>query len=151
MYLLGKHILNNYATTSEVRLKDFFIQFVIKVGEVESSEREEDVPYYDYKTYRKTSADSRSSIERRFNIIVSKFLESNPKLQPKDLNRNFDYWEKLAVYWRDKGICQLCGKKVGFEEGTVDHKIPHSKGGLTTIENGQWSCVPCNLKKLDKY
>jgi len=151
LYLLGKHILDNYVISHNVGLKDFFIQFAAKVGEIESSEKEEDAPYYDYKTYRKTSADSRSSIERRFNIILSKFLEFNPKLQPKDPIRNFDYWEKLAVYWRDKGVCQICGKKVSFEEGTVDHKIPHSKGGLTTIENGRWSCVSCNLRKLDKY
>jgi len=73
------------------------------VGEVESSEIEEDTPYYDYKAYRKTSADSRNSIKRRFNIILSKFLEFNQKLIPKDPNRNFDYWEKLAIYRRDRG------------------------------------------------
>jgi len=156
LYLLVGHLLDNYAITQEkVRLKEFFIKFAIKVGEVESSEIEENVPYYDYKTYRKTSADSRNSIERRFNIILSKFLEFNLKLQPKDPDRNFDYWEKLAIYWRDKGICQLkidenCKGKTSFEEGTVDHKIPHSKGGHTTIENGQWSCIPCNLRKSSK-
>jgi 5-methylcytosine-specific restriction endonuclease McrA len=156
LYLLAKHLLDNYAITLEkVGLKEFFIKFAIKVGEVESSEIEENAPYYDYKTYRKTSADSRNSIERRFNIILSKFLEFNQKLQPKDSERNFNYWEKLAIYWRDKGICQLkitenCKGKTPFEEGTVDHKVPHSKGGPTTIENGQWVCIPCNLKKLNK-
>jgi len=156
IYLLAKHILKKYAVTpGKVGLKDFFIKFAIKVGEVESSEIEEDAPYYDYKTYRKTSADSRNSIERRFNIILSKFLEFNQKLRPKDPHRNFDYWEKLAIYRRDKGECQLkisekCPGKVSFENGVVDHIIPHSKGGMTIIENGQWSCIPCNLKKLNK-
>ena len=131
-------------------LKDFFIRFLIKVGEVESSEKEEDAPYYDYKTYRKTTADSRGSIEKRFNISLSKFLEFFPDIKPKDPTRGFNYWEKLAVYWRDRGICQMCGKKIPFEQGSVDHKIPHSKGGLTTIANSQWLCRKCNLKKLDK-
>jgi hypothetical protein len=156
LYLLAKHLFDNYAIASEkVGLKEFFITFSIKVGEVESSEIEENAPYYDYKTYRKTSADSRNSIERRFNIILSKFLEFNPKLQPKDPERNFNYWEKLAIYWRDKGICQLkiaenCKGRTSFEEGTADHRVPHSRGGSTTVENGQWVCIPCNLKKLNK-
>lgn len=157
LYLLAKHILEKYAIdgVDNIKLKEFFVQFAIRVGEVESSEKEEDAPYYDYKTYRKTSADSRNSIERRFNIFLSKFLEFNPSLRPKDPNRNFDYWEKLAIYWRDKGMCQLkldnkCKGKTSFDEGTADHKLPHSKGGPTIIENGQWSCIPCNLKKLNR-
>jgi len=151
LFLLAKYMLENYAINeTDVKLKEFFIQFLTKVGQVESSEREEDAPYYDYKTYRKASADSRSSIEKRFNIILSKFLEFAPDIKPKDPTREFNYWEKLAVYWRDKGICQICSKKTPFEEGSVDHKIPHSKGGSTMIANGQWLCKKCNLEKLDK-
>jgi len=96
------------------------------------------------------SADSRDSIEKRFDIMLTKFLEFNQKLVPKDPKRSFDYWEKLAVHRRDTGVCQLCGKKTPFDKGTVDHVIPHSKGGLTIIENGQWSCFPCNIEKSDK-
>jgi len=150
--LLTNHLLEKYATDSLTSdLKEFFIQFAVKVGQVESSEKEEDVPYYDYRTYRKASADSKTSIEKRFNIILSKFLEFRQNIKPKDPNRNFDYWERLAVYWRDKGICQLrlngCKHKTSFDGGTVDHKIPHSKAGITAINNGQWACINCNLKK----
>jgi len=150
--LLAKHLLENYATDSLASdLKEFFIQFAVKVGKVESSEKEEDAPYYDYRTYRKTSADTKASMEKRFNIILSKFLQFRQNLKPKDPYRNFDYWEKLAVYWRDKGVCQLrlnsCKQKTSFDEGTVDHKIPHIKGGITAISNGQWACINCNLRK----
>jgi Ser-tRNA(Ala) deacylase AlaX len=109
-----------------VNLKDFFIRFAAKVGEVETSEGD-NAPFYDYKTYRKTSADSRDSIERRFNIILTKYLEFNQSLIPRDPERNYEYWEKL-----------------------VDHRVPHSKGGPTTLENGQWACISCNGRKLDK-
>ncbi len=30
----------------------------------------------------------------------------------------------------------------------ADHIISHSKGGKTTIENGQTLCAGCNLKKV---
>lgn len=111
LFLLGEHIRDNYVRAGKIGLKDFFIDFAIKVGEVESSENEKDASYYDYQTYRRTSADSKTSIDRRFEIILAKSLEYRPTLTPKDPNRDFDYWEKLAVYWRDRGICKLCGKR----------------------------------------
>jgi hypothetical protein len=155
IFLLAKHLMSSYAIEKTMNLKNFLTQFLIKVAYVTSSENEEDAPYFDYQIYRRSSADSRRSIENRFNVILSKFLEANPTLIPKDPVRSFDDWEKLAVYWRDKGICQLqispdCKKKIPLNEGTVDHKNPHSKGGKTIINNGQWSCVPCNLKKQNK-
>jgi len=151
LYLLSKHLIENYVVDSAVmNLSEFFKQFMSRVGEVESSEKEDDAPYYDYQTYRRTSADSRESTEKRFNIILSKYLEFNQGLVPKDPTRSFDYWERLATYHKYKGICQICGEKTLFDKGSVDHKIPHSKGGSTNLENGQWLCVPCNLKKLNK-
>jgi len=156
LYLLAKHLQDNYAIISQIGLKDFFVNFAIEVEKVQSSNVEEKVPYFDYKTYIKTSADSKKSIEKRFEIILSKFLENNAALQPKDPNRDFDYWEKLAIYQKDKGVCQInfdkdCKGKTTFKEGTVDHKKPHSKGGPTIIENGQWSCISCNLKKNNRF
>lgn len=150
LYWLGKHLMENYAVSNpDLSLKDFFVQFASKVGQVETSEGD-NATYYDYKTYRKTSADSRNSMEKRFNVILAKFLAYNQTLQPKDPNRNYDYWERLSIYARDKETCQICGKPAPFEKGTVDHKMPHSKGGPTTIENGQWAHVQCNLGKLAK-
>lgn len=151
LFWLGKHLVENYSVdNTKIHLALFFQEFLTKVGMIESSEREEDAPYYDYKTYRKTSADSKTSTEKRFNVILSKYLEFNQKLVPKDPTRNFDYYEKIATYHRDRGICQICRDKTPFDKGSVDHKFPHSKGGPTTLENAQWLCVPCNLKKLNK-
>jgi len=148
---LAKNLIENYVVeSSNINLREFFKQFLVRVGEVESSEIEGNAPYYDYKTYRKTSADSKESMTKRFNIVLSKFLEANPKLVSKDLNRAFNYWETLAIYNKNNGICQICKSKTPFDKGSPDHVMPHSKGGTTTLENGQWLCRPCNIKKLDK-
>jgi len=86
LFLLGKHIRDNYVTAGKTGLKDFFIDFEIKVGEVESSENEKNAPYYDYQVYRRTSADTKTSIDKRFEIILAKSLEYRPTLIPKDSN-----------------------------------------------------------------
>ena len=58
------------------------------------------------------------------------------------------------MYERQKGICPMCkaqGKNIvwSFEEMHGDHKIPWSKGGHTTLENGQMLCRDHNLQKTN--
>lgn len=45
-------------------------------------------------------------------------------------------------------ICALCGKPIeDMKECTIDHIIPVSKGGLTTLDNCQLAHQKCNLLK----
>ena len=73
-----------------------------------------------------------------------------PTLDPK---RNFDDHQRAVIHKRDNGCCQLrikCrGTKVSLRTAHIDHKTPHSRGGRTTIDNGQVACPACNLAKSD--
>jgi HNH endonuclease domain protein len=51
---------------------------------------------------------------------------------------------------RDQGFCQICGKKCQRSEIEIDHIIPVSKGGKTTLSNLQVLCSKCNRKKSNK-
>lgn len=60
------------------------------------------------------------------------------------------------VYERDKGICQICGKKIYFSDNTnaddypsIDHIKPLAKGGLHQWDNVQLACRICNSLKKD--
>lgn len=45
-------------------------------------------------------------------------------------------------------ICAICGKPItNMKDCTIDHIIPISKGGLTTIENCQLAHRECNLNR----
>lgn len=52
-----------------------------------------------------------------------------------------------AVYKRDGGRCVYCGSTENLQ---LDHIIPFSKGGATTVENLQLLCQKCNLEKSNK-
>lgn len=52
-----------------------------------------------------------------------------------------------AVYSRDGGRCVYCGSTDNLQ---LDHIIPFSKGGATTLENLQLLCQKCNLEKSNK-
>lgn len=55
----------------------------------------------------------------------------------------------LKVVRRDNYICQMCFKHVPDDQIELDHLIPHSKGGPTSVENLRLLCRPCNRKKSD--
>jgi len=52
-----------------------------------------------------------------------------------------------SIFDRDKGICKICERKIGFIDGEIDHKIPKSRGGKDDLENLQWVCGACNKLK----
>lgn len=63
-----------------------------------------------------------------------------------------------ALYIRDNGICQLCGRHIDFNcdsnsdyYPSIDHIIPINKGGLHRWDNVQLACRICNSRKQDIY
>lgn len=66
--------------------------------------------------------------------------------------RAFTDNEKQTMYERQNGICPMCAaqgnaKRWKLEEMHADHKLPWSRGGHTTLENGQMLCREHNLQK----
>ena len=64
--------------------------------------------------------------------------------------RMFEENDKQTMYNQQDGKCALCQRPFKIEEMHGDHIIPWSKGGKTTLENGQMLCVQCNLKKSNR-
>ena len=51
---------------------------------------------------------------------------------------------RRLVWERDKGICQICGKKVGQFDWELAHNRAHAKGGKMTIGNTFVAHSSCN-------
>jgi len=56
------------------------------------------------------------------------------------------------VFERDKGVCRYCPgiQTIAWEDGVFEHVLPFGRGGQTEIENGVWSCRPCNKRLGDR-
>ena len=88
--------------------------------------------------------------------IIGEFLFENVQFiehQNLDPKRNFTHEEKLILFHRAKEFCQLeysgklCGRQLEFDEAAVDHIVPHSKGGKTTLGNGRITYKSCNIAR----
>lgn len=51
------------------------------------------------------------------------------------------------IFKRDSFKCGSCGSEENLQ---IDHIVPFSKGGLTTIKNLQTLCKTCNVSKGNK-
>ena len=61
--------------------------------------------------------------------------------------RFFDYEFRLSL-WDKAHTCKLCNNEIHmFDDCTVDHIIPYSRGGKTVAENAQLAHRFCNARK----
>lgn len=73
-------------------------------------------------------------------------------LKPESTARSRSINEKirLQIFKRDNYACVICGKNPANYRGVIlhlDHKIPFSQGGDSSIENLRTLCNKCNLGK----
>jgi len=144
-YLLASTLVENYVVKPK-DLKDFIINFYSTIN------RASEISDKELLAFREAvikSTTSESIIKLRHKIMLERFLrEYNPPML--DENRFFSEEQKREIFRRDQGRCQLCGKRLEFgDENThYHHKIPHSIGGPTSIDNSMLVCKNCHFNKL---
>ena len=84
-------------------------------------------------------------------------LASESELAKAATKRTFSRADRDVGFEKAKGIdgvarCKYCGSELKREKGfsnsyEADHRIPHSRGGLSTQENLTPSCRSCNRSK----
>lgn len=139
---------------SEIKsqLRDWFLNFEVRRRTQDSLDNESaDSEWVSYKEKISHSTDAQESIRSRLDFLMRDLLSQFPNLSLKDEQRDFTQQQKLAIFRRDHQVCQVrlkcTGEKVVWDNWHCDHKVPWSKGGKTTVENGQVSCPACNLAK----
>ena len=86
---------------------------------------------------------------------VYEYLLSGKTIEKVLSIRQFSDNERRVLYERQNGVCPMCkaegiDKQWDIEEMDADHIIPWSKGGHTTLDNGQMLCKKHNLLKSNK-
>ena len=88
-------------------------------------------------------------------LFRSKDLEniSSEIVTSLDTDRLFTPTQRYQMWLKQEGKCPQTGKVIPEDEinnhdlWAADHVMPYSKGGETTIENGELVCKKYNLSK----
>src|SRR6202044_1527407 len=75
-------------------------------------------------------------------VIVAVNFARVPKKRPKLCAR--------AIRERHGNRCQYTGRLLHPDEGSLDHVVPRSRGGMDTWENLVWSAKDVNQRKADR-
>ena len=67
--------------------------------------------------------------------------------EKKDDQRGFTPEQRRLIWHSDEAKrCVECGKSLNWSDFTIDHIIPHARGGKSTLSNAALMCRPCNSK-----
>lgn len=137
------------------QLRSWFLDFEVRRRAQDALDLESAEPeWVAYKEKISHSTDAQESIRFRLDFLMRDLLDHFPSLSLKDEQRDFTHLQKLTIFRRDHQTCRLkikCdGERVAWDNWHCDHITPWSKGGKTTVENGQVACPACNLTKSDK-
>lgn len=82
-------------------------------------------------------------------VVGDILLEFNKKKTSSvDVQRFFSKEDRLSLWNNSLKICAICNQKIlDFDDCEVDHIIPYSLGGQTSIENAQITHKICNRIK----
>lgn len=155
LYSVASHLLERYVVQDRHQeLAQWFVEFEEHrraQHELPVDEADPEILTYQEKTSHSTDAED--SLRWRHDLLLRKFLESYPNVEQKDNQRLFTHDQRMAIYRRDKGMCQVrlkcSGEKCEWDKWEADHVKAWSKGGTTTVVNGQVACLACNLSKSD--
>lgn len=80
--------------------------------------------------------------------------DENFSVEPKEIpvkniikRKNLPQSTRITIYNKAEGRCAICGDFVPYDEFTIDHIEPLSKGGDNEPENLQCTCRFCNFLK----
>jgi len=153
-YLLLRHLLTYYVFDDAER--DLFHNFAVDFHDRWRARHDDDRDILVFSDNRQQTS---SEIEVRDRIIRQLFFEyateKGHAMLTKDERRAFNEAERIRIYRRDNGLCQMCleeGKPekealVSWSEYQADHVVPHAKGGPTDVENAQVLCRYHNQAK----
>ena len=146
LYLLTSYLREKYVLDYRL-LRNFLVNFFTTVAQVRVPEGEVPRNQYEHYVELRKKGLTHDTFSERFRIVLGLFLNEAPNITPKDPKRDFEVGQKLAIYYsKNNGTCQYCHERVDWDEADFHHIIFHSKGGPTTVENGELMHIVCHRK-----
>ena len=94
-------------------------------------------------------ADDPVRLKYRHDFLKTWILSKVDSIEPKDLDtrRLFTHEQRMALFFRSQGKCQMCSDKITQDNFEADHITRHTDGGQTILSNGRALCITCNRSR----
>ncbi|MCY4581108.1 MAG: DUF262 domain-containing protein [Chloroflexi bacterium] len=155
LYTIASELLTQFAISR--RAKEFgqwFREFEKQRHSDDTAPQENDELYdYTLAVLQRTGSVAAQKIRRE--TLLKSLFRTLPDLEQLDDQRQFSHEQRLVIFSRSNGFCANpngnfeCVETCTWDNWHADHIYPHSRGGKTTVENGQLLCPSCNIKKSD--
>lgn len=157
IYTLSSELLAKYAVAGLYKeFGQWLVDFEARRREDEARVSDQrDADLMQFQLYLSQATASQTALEHRHRVLMADVLLSIPSLKLLDDRRQFDYYQRLAIFRKYDGNCanpdnnEECSVRCEWDNFHADHIVPWSAGGRTTVSNGQLLCPNCNLKKGD--
>lgn len=157
LYFLLRHLKNYYVIDDDTKeiFRDFFIDEFYPRW---SDPKDDDKDVLAFSSNRQLDQHSNQTRDQILRQLFFEYIKKKEaEVKTKDENRIYNEAQKIKIYRRDKGLCQIClaeGKnekeaQVSWSEFEADHIFAHTRGGKTTIDNAQVLCRYHNRIKSD--
>ena len=154
VYMLVRHLRRFYVVGQDEKtaIRDFVFAFHKRWDNKISDED-------DIHRFSGSSQQSAEAMEVREQIIRQHFFvylkEQGLEIKSKDNRRSFNEAERIQIYRRDKGICQMCREdglseeeaRVSWSKYHADHIVEWVKGGRTDLDNARVLCQRHNTSR----
>ncbi len=155
LYIVVSELLTKYSLGGrENEFAKWFFDFERRrksQDEIGEDQRDESFESYELAINQQTANVASQEVRRK--LLLEDLLEAIPDLTLLDNRRQFTEEQRITIYRRFDGKCTNpeqdpdCVVDCDWGNWHADHIIPHSRGGPTSVANGQLLCPPCNLKK----
>lgn len=158
LYTVASGMISKYALPGrEAEFRSWFLDFEDrrrKEEELPEDQRNEGLISYQFALLQQTA--SLASQEQRKRILAEDLLGTIVDLAQLDDQRVFSEEQRISIFRKAHGKCVNpdnnpdCDIDCEWDNWHADHIVPYSRGGKTTVANGQLLCPSCNLKKSNK-
>ena len=158
LYTVVSRLISRYALVGrEKEFGDWFADFEDRRGIEEGQpEDQRDERMISYQLALQQQTANLASQEERHRTLAEDLLSKMPDLVLLDEQRYFTEEQRIAIFHRAKRKCANphenpdCLIDCEWDDWHADHIRPHSRGGKTTVANGQLLCPSCNHKKSNR-
>jgi hypothetical protein len=171
LYNLVSYLTKNNLTISKDKYKDFYNDYFTKEQIRWAGNTFYDTGKGEQLTWSKLNGSMEKNLTMKLEKILKDFTNLSDYVVEKDTQRAFSIKQKVTMWLRDNGMVRVNGSINGvwFDESDkteykqvsliealngkeyiCEHIDPHSKGGLTDIDNGEITSSKYNSWKSDK-